>query len=170
MKQHRRSLRTRQALVEAFGRLVLRRHRHIRVADVIEEAGVGRSTFYDHYSGAEALHLEALKRPFGPLADAAAGQGDEESLTSILAHFWDYRQRARQSINGKSERLLAQMIAERLDGQRLRIPARLAARQLAAAALTPVAAWLSGEASCTPRALAQSICRAGTAQAEALRS
>ena len=166
MRNDRRVERTRRALVDAFNHLVLNR-RPIGVSDIVRQAGVGRSTFYDHYSGAEELHLEALKRPFGPLADAAAGKGEEARLTHILAHFWDYRQRARRSFGDRAERLLAQMVEERLP-DRLRMPRRLAARQLAGAALSPVTAWLNGEAPCAAETLARSICATGKAMAEAL--
>jgi AcrR family transcriptional regulator len=161
--------RTRKALIDAFDRLVLGRHaRDIRAADVIAEAKVGRSTFYDHYSSAEELHLEALKRPLAPLAAAAAGQGEEQAVAFVVQHFWDYRERARRSLNERAERLLAEMVEDLLAGQELLIPARLAARQLAGSAFAPLRAWLHGEASSSAGALAASICRAGRAQREAL--
>ena len=169
MRQDRRVERTRRALLDAFNQLVLDRQR-FGVRDIVRQARVGRSTFYDHYSGAEALHLEALKRPLGALADAAAGKGDEAQLTHILGHFWDYRQRARQSLGPLAERLLALMVEERLRDRDLSIPPALAARQLAGAALAPVTAWLRGEAPCTADALARSLCAAGQALAEALTS
>jgi AcrR family transcriptional regulator len=168
MREDRRIIRTRRALVDAFNHLVFNR-RPLRVGDIVRQAKVGRSTFYDHYSGAEALHLEALRRPFGPLADAAAGKGDEALLTHILAHFWDYRQQARRSLGDKAERLLAQMVEERLAAAgRLRMPRPLAARQLASAALSPITAWLKGEATCTAEVLAHSICATGRAMTETL--
>lgn len=165
----KRVRRTRDALLEAFNRLVLdRKTKDIRVGDIVAEANVGRSTFYDHYPSAEALHLDALRRPFAQLADAAAGRGDEAMLTHIFAHFWEYRQRARRSLGKRSERLLVEMVEERLGNTELCIARPLAARQLAAAAHGTVTAWLSGAAPCSPAALARAICRSGTAQVEAL--
>src|SRR4051812_2411808 len=62
--QDRRIARTREALIGAFNHLVLnRRQRHIRVADIVAEANVGRSTFYEHYSSADDILLQALARP-----------------------------------------------------------------------------------------------------------
>ena len=168
-----RARRTRAAIVDAFNALFLeRRQRHIRVGDVIAEAGVGRSTFYEHFSGAEQLHMAALARPFATLADAAAGRGDPAAIRPLLAHFWENRQRARGSLSGRAGdqalRLLATLVEERLT-EPLALPPALAAQQLAAAAFAPLRAWLLGEAPATPESLADSLCRSGAALAEALR-
>ena len=167
--------RTRAALVEAFNHLLMQRQRRkIRVADIVAQAEVGRSTFYEHYSGAEAIHLEALARPFAPFADAAAGAGDEAGLARLLAHFWENRQRGRETLSGrlgeKAARLLADLVEQRLAarGAETVIARRLAAVQLAEAALAPVRAWISGEAACAPEALAASLCRTGRELVEAL--
>lgn len=173
MREDRRVRRTRRALIQAFNDLVLhRRQRDIRVADVVAQAEVGRSTFYEHYGSIERLYLEALKRPFEALADAAAGQGDEAALTFILEHFWDQRHRARSRLTGaageKAQQLLVEMVEERIAGQALSVPTRLAAQQLAGAALAPVRSWLLGEAPCRADGLAASICAAGEALAQAL--
>jgi len=174
--QDRRTTRTRKALVDAFGHLVQHRRKgRIRVAEIVAQARVGRSTFYDHYSSAEEISLDALSRPFAVLADAAAGRGDPEKLAQLLAHFWENRQRAREMFAGgrmreRAARLLADMVTERLEeaDARLAIPLPLAALQLAEAALAPVLAWMRGEAPATPDALARSLCRTGAAVAEAL--
>ena len=167
----RRARRTRTALLDAWNHLVLnRRKRDIRVADIVDQAKVGRSTFYDHYSSAEALHLDALRRPFAPLADAAAGRGDEALLSHTLAHFWEFRQRARRTFGERTQRLLAEMVEQRLDSASLRLAAPIAASQLAASAHAAVVSWLSGDGPCTPSALAQAICLSGAAQAQALRA
>lgn len=174
--QNRRATRTRTALVEAFGHLVQHRRKGpIRVAEIVAQARVGRSTFYDHYSSAEEISLDALSRPFAVLADAAAGQGDPAALTALLAHFWENRQRAREMfVSGrmreKAARLLADMVAERLGEADVppAIPLPLASLQLAEAALAPVLAWMRGEAPATPEALARSLCRGGAALGNAL--
>jgi AcrR family transcriptional regulator len=166
--QDRRTKRTRSALIEAFNHLVLNRPRQkIRVADIIDKADVGRSTFYDHFSSAEDLHMEALSRPFAILADAAAGEGDAERLRNLLDHFWENRVRARATFSGrtgdKAARLLAAMVAARLQrrGHELVLPIRLASLQLAQAALAPVKGWVGAEAPCRSSILAKSICRSG---------
>lgn len=167
----RRVRRTRAALIGAWNRLVLgRRKRDIKVGDIIAEAGVGRSTFYDHYQSAQALHLDALRRPFGPLADAAAGKGQDMALAHILEHFWDYRERARRTLGEQSQRLLAEMVEERLGSGQLLVARPIAARQLAASAHAAVGSWLSGEAPCSAEVLAKAIARSGEAQVRALKA
>lgn len=170
----RRARKTRKAILDAFNALFLeRRQRRIRVGDVVAQAGVGRSTFYEHFSGAEQLHMAALGKPFAILADAAAGQGDAEAIARLLAHFWENRQRARESLTGRTGdhalRLLASFVEERLP-EPLALPPRLAAQQLAAATLAPLRLWLLGEAPSTPDRLAETLCRSGTALAAALRA
>ena len=167
-RHDRRTARTRSALIEAFNHLILhRRQKKIRVSDIIDRANVGRSTFYEHYSNADAIHVAALSHPFAILADAAAGIGDPHALDQLLAHFWENRQRARESLDGRMgdrvARMLADLVEERLIARRIAtaIPMRLAALQLAQAALGPIKGWLLAEAPCTTEKLARSLCRSG---------
>jgi AcrR family transcriptional regulator len=170
----RRAKRTRAALIDAFNQLALSHRRNIRVADIVALANVGRSTFYEHYRSAEDLHLQAMQRPFALLADAAAGLGDEARMTGQLVHFWENRQLGRTSLMGrmhdKATRLLASMIEDRLrdEEEELAIPLRLAALQLAEAALAPIRGWVTGEAPCQAEALAGALCRSGRALRSAL--
>ncbi len=170
----RRTQRTRAALLGAFNRLFLsRRSREIRAADLIAEAGVGRSTFYDHYSSPDDVLLEALRHPFAHLADAAAGQGDAAATLWLAEHFWENRSRARELFDNprmrdRVSRLLAELVAERLAEAPLILPRELAAAQLAEAALAPLRAWIRGEAPATAAAMAEGLCRTGRALRVAL--
>lgn len=170
----RRARRTRAAVLGAFNQLFLgRRGRKIRAADLIAESKVGRSTFYDHYSSADEVLLEALRRPFARLADAASGQGDAAATLWLAEHFWENRQRARDLFDNprmreRVARLLAEMVAERLAGAALRLPIEIAAAQLAEAALAPLRAWTRGEAPASPAAMAESLNRTGAALRAAL--
>jgi len=171
----RRVRRTRRALIEAFNTLVTsRRYEDIKVSDIIEAADVGRSTFYEHYSGRDAIHLDALSSPMSILADAATGQGDAARLSDLLAHFWENRALARASLAGPQSkgmvRLLADQITERLQSRpgADSLPIRLAAMQLAEGHLGLVKAWVSGEGSARPDQLAPIIIKSSKASLDAL--
>ncbi|HEX8193529.1 MAG TPA: TetR family transcriptional regulator [Allosphingosinicella sp.] len=174
-KQDPRAARTRASLVGAFDRLFLsQRRRPAAAAEIAAEADVGRSTFYDHFGNADALYLEALKRPLGALAEAAAGRGDPAALEPLLVHFWEQRRHARESLSGRLRPriggVFADLVEARLEGAALALPPRLAARTLSEAALGPLAAWLSGEAPSSPAQLAEALCRNGAALRAALES
>lgn len=168
----RRASGTKAAIVDAFSRLLLRRQRRIRVADVVAEAGIGRSTFYDHFSGAEQVHLAALSRPFSVLADAAAGRGDQVETARLLRHFWENRGRARDTLMGRmgeqAHRLLAGMIEERLEPPFV-VAREMVASQLAGATLALLRSWVTAEAPATADVLAAAICSSSHAMLGALR-
>lgn len=88
-KIDRRAARTQRALHKALMSLITRKgYEAITVQDVIDEADVGRSTFYGHYSGKESLlrgrfetlraeltvarRSAAARRPAGPFAFSLA--------------------------------------------------------------------------------------------------
>ncbi len=173
-QRDRRAARTRSAIVEAYNHLFQhRRPQSIKVSDIVARANVGRSTFYEHYAGADAVFLEAVSRPMGLLADAATGQAGADRLEALLDHFWENRQRARDLMSGRAGerlvRLLADLVESRLDGD-FSIPRRLVALQLAETALAPVRGWLLAEAPCAPDALARAIRAATAATRAALRT
>ena len=171
----RRVRRTRRALISAFNRLVTeRRLDDIKVADIIAAADVGRSTFYEHYSGRRDIHIDAMATPMSVLADAATGRGDEDALTALLEHFWQNRALARSTLQGDNAkaaiRLLADQITDRLNERpgATDLPVRLAAMQMAQGHLGLVLAWVSGEASARPAQLAPVILQSSNAAVEAL--
>ena len=164
--------RTRNRLISAFNQLVFDKSQGpIRVGQIIAKAGVGRSTFYDHFANAEAIHMAALSRPLTSLAEPAAGTGTAAQLQSLLDHFLGNRARAREILVGPSRdritRLLAAMIEERVTASdKLTIPLRLATMQIAEAMLGPIRLWIVGEFAATSSVLAESL----FATAAALRS
>lgn len=159
-----RRQRTRQALLGAFFVLVLeRRYHEVRIDDIVATAGVGRSTFYEHFANKDALLAASLEGPFSILADAVVAPSAPH-LPGLLAHFWQNRALARGILSGavrrKVARVLVALIEQRLrrhHGAHLRVPPRLVAVALAEAQLGPITAWLDGEAACPPEALAQAL-------------
>lgn len=167
-------VRTRRAIVDAYNHLIQhRRQRSIKVADIVARANVGRSTFYEHYAGADDVFMEAVAGPLALLADAAAGASGGDTLDILLRHFWENRQRARDVLSGRQgeriSRLLADLIGARLpDDDGFVIPSRLVALHLSEAMLAPIQGWLMAEAPCAPDQLAAALCASATASREAL--
>ena len=65
-KTDRRVLRTREVLSNALVDLILEKgYEKITVQNIIDQANIGRSTFYDHFQDKQDL----LEKSFGMLAD-----------------------------------------------------------------------------------------------------
>lgn len=159
----RRSQRTRKAVFEAFTRLIFtHRYSAIRTSDLIEAAGVGRSTFYEHFRNKDEVLVWAIDPIFAPLAEAAAGQASVPRLRFVVDHLWERRALARvmfePPLAAKLQRKLAGMIEARL-GERTSdgVPTAMIAAASAAAQLALLRVWLSGEVACDPGALARRL-------------
>ena len=166
--------RTRRRVIDAYNELVFAKTpAPIRVGQIVAKAGVGRSTFYDHFASAEAVHMAALSRPLSHLAAPAAGTGTVDHLHWLLDHFWANRPRARETLAGPGRdritRLLADMISERVqfDGSS-GISRKLAVTQLAEAMLTPIRLWILGEAAASSDTLARSLFDTAAAMRQSL--
>jgi AcrR family transcriptional regulator len=161
--------RTREALVGAFSSLVQeRRYDEIRVHDVALDAGVGRSTFYEHFRGKDDLLLESMNGIFGVLARAIDGREDP-ALEHVLAHFWDVRPQARYFFTGPPAQdtgaRIVRELARRIELRLAALPGRpmiagpLLALQVAESELALVRGWLAGIGEATPAELAAAIRR-----------
>jgi AcrR family transcriptional regulator len=152
----RRQQRTRAALLAAFRDLMFaQRYDRIDVADVCAQANVGRSTFYAHFAGKDALLAAAMQPLLGTLADVAA-TGDSPSLLWLLYHFWEQRRHGRVVFAPPLRTVLERELAEAIH-QRLGSHQRLASLQIAAAQLTALDAWLTGGISAPPAEMAAHI-------------
>lgn len=135
----------RLAILDAFSRLVLsRRTAKPPVADLLEEAGVARSTFYAHFDGRDAVLIEAFEGPFSLLADAATRTVDEARLVLLLDHLRENRKGAMEVLSGplaaRMRRRFAEIIADQLPAEEKHLAIDLANQQLAQIQL-----WLAGE-------------------------
>ncbi|RZJ97580.1 MAG: TetR/AcrR family transcriptional regulator [Brevundimonas sp.] len=158
----RRTQRTRKAISDAFvGLLFSRRYSAIRTADVIEAAGVGRSTFYEHFRNKDDVLVAVIEPLFTPLADAAAGRGQLGSVLFMLDHVWEQRANARllfePPLGAKLQRKLAAMIEARLTDAEGGAPPALVAMGAAAGALAMLRMWLAGEVPCSSGTLARRL-------------
>ncbi|MEE2525217.1 TetR/AcrR family transcriptional regulator [Hyphobacterium sp. HN65] len=152
----RRSRKTRASIVNAVIKLWHEKPgRHIRVADIINEADVGRSTFYQHFTNRDEVCLSALRSRLEIFADLIVGAGDGLQGELILADAWAHRRRIRENFPDFREKvavLLADLVEERLQSQAYAfdLPVRLVALQLAESCLAVFKGWIDAEAYAGP--------------------
>ncbi len=150
------------AIFNALTALIFkRRYDAIRTADLIEAAGVGRSTFYEHFRNKDDVLVTMIDPIFTPLAAVAAGRGSLPALQAMLDHVWEQRALARALFEPplliKLQRKLAGMIETRLPAVPDAPPASLIAMGAAAGQLAIIRMWLVGEAACPADALARQL-------------
>ena len=153
-----RRRKTRDALLSAFIVLALQQRYHeIRIDDILKASGISRSTFYEHFASKDALLAASMEGATSLLAGMPVGESSVQQVAVLLEHFWDNRALGRSLFQGAALRvirnaLVAQVEAglKRHDGSGLRLPLRLAAHALADGMFSPILAWLSGEATCSP--------------------
>jgi AcrR family transcriptional regulator len=178
-KPDRRIERTRRLLFEAFRDLLFERgYARTTVRDILDRADVGRSTFYEHFDGKDALLEESIKPLFDVLARAAARGPKPPALTRVVEHFWEQRRMGRILFIGKPGRVLTELLSESIEDhlrERLAqtrksplVPLRLAALQLAHAQIELLLAWYSAAPTCTPEAIADALYASTNAAAAAL--
>ena len=151
--QDQRTQRTRRALLGAFNALFFERsYDRITVGAIVRHAGVGRSTFYEHYVDKEDLLSASIRAPLAGLAATVDRGNDAGGARRAISHFWQNRTQARFLFAGGARapitRVLASMIAERLDARAPganRRSTQLAAVAIAESHVGTVAAWLRGE-------------------------
>lgn len=168
-KPDRRTQRTRQALMGAFIDLLLERgYDKISVADVVERANVGRSTFYAHYGGIDGMVSASLTHPSSQLAAVVEPEATAADFAGLLGHFKDQRRRNRAFFTAPLRtvwvRRLAELIEPRLaatTGSRPavtpRLPLNLIAAQLAEAQIALVDNWLSLSPSTSAEIVAEAL-------------
>lgn len=143
----------------------------ISVSSVAKAAGVGRATFYTHFSGIDDLALHLQETTFHALALEARAEiahgGDAlaQSQRALIAHYGTYRALYAATLavavpRGVESRVASLMREEILAHIRLliEIPAgvdpELAATYLAHAAVGLIASWVVGDVETEPERLA----------------
>jgi len=109
----RRISRSREACLQAFIALLSSTdYEAINVNEVILRANVGRSTFYDHFTGKEDLLRHCVVNPFSHLADifGAAADGGE-GLLWVVGHFREQRRLVKTLLDGTTRTLLVRTLA-----------------------------------------------------------
>jgi AcrR family transcriptional regulator len=161
--QDRRIARTREAIFGAFLRLVFdRRYDGIRTADLVREAGIGRSTFYEHFRDKDEVLIAAIEPILLPLANAASGRASAAMVRTMLEHVWDRRALGRIILDSAAAPKLRQRLAAMIEA-RMAIegygPAPLALPAMVAATgqLVMLRMWVAGEVSCPVDDLARHL-------------
>ena len=145
----RRVQRTRMAIFEAFRDLVLtRKYDDIKLAEIIEAAGIGRSTFYEHFRNKDDVLITSIEPLFGPLAKIPAGAAKPNDIRFVIDHFWEQRRFARivfrDAVYEKLTRKLSDMIEAEIAVEDL-AERRLRAVAAASSLLGVIRAWILGE-------------------------
>jgi AcrR family transcriptional regulator len=173
-KTDRRSLRTRQllntALIEVMHR---KRYDEITVQDIIDQANVGRSTFYAHYLDKEDLLASGFARVLDEFSQPGEHLASEATLTPpdltwFFSHVQDHRQLyvslvragAIDRLFKKSHAHLRQNIEQYLggllpDGAEPALPLPLVADYMAGAILTMLTWWLANDLPYPPEAMSR---------------
>lgn len=166
----RRAIRTRKALHEALILLILRKgYEATTVQDIIDEANVGRSTFYAHYTGKEDL----LRKGFDALrSELAAARHDalrrEGGVTpgklvfsrTLFEHAGEYKHVYRALVGGRGglvalneiRRVLSEFVHQELatDHKDAAVPRELRVQFIVNAFITALTWWLERRPKLTP--------------------
>lgn len=150
------------AIVDAFRTLALeQRYGAIRVIDIIDRAGVGKSTFYEHFRGKDDVLLTALRPILLALATAASGRAARSYVRSVIEHLWERRSFARPILDSTAASILQRRLADAIavHGSRQTdvegIP--LFAIGMAAAQLAMLRCWLAGSVAATIDAMTDEL-------------
>jgi len=158
--------RTRRALFDAFSGLVLEQpYDDISIAEIIQQAGIARSTFYQHFKNKDDILADSMSPMLDVLAATATGGGDEKALRFVLEHFWDNRNLGRIILNGQPLKPIARALADLIEKRR---PAAKAAKlwaiQSAEGQLGLIRAWLTSVVSCSVDDLTGQLMEAGASR------
>jgi AcrR family transcriptional regulator len=158
----RRAARTQKALHGALMSLILRKgYEAITVQDIIDEANVGRSTFYSHYTGKEDLLRSGFQMLRAELAEAQRTAGakvdgrQDKPLGFSLAmfeHACEYKHIYRALVGGRGgviavkeiRRTLSEIVKKELSGgqEDEAVPQEVRTQFVVGAFLTMLTWWL----------------------------
>jgi|GEM_PF-4888455 len=149
-------------IVEAFRTLAIeRRYGAIRVIDIIDRAGVAKSTFYEHFQGKDDVLLTALRPILLALATAASGRAARSYVRPTIEHLWELRSFARSILESPAASVLQRRLANAvaMHGGR-QIDAEGVppfAVGIAAAQLAMLRCWLAGHVAVTVDAMTDQL-------------
>ena len=122
----RRQQKTRSAIFQAFNKLLEEKHfNNITVQEILDEANIGRSTFYSHFETKDALLKEMCTDIFDHIFShelhsetshdfSASKNGLREKITHLLYHLKDNRGNVLGVLSGESGELFMRYFKEYL--------------------------------------------------------
>ena len=122
----RRQQKTRNAIFQAFNRLLEEKHFHnITVQEILNEANVGRSTFYSHFETKDELLKEMCTDIFDHIFShelcsetshdfSSSDHGLQEKITHLLYHLKDNKGNVLGVLAGESGELFMRYFKEYL--------------------------------------------------------
>ena len=171
----RRLEKTRTAIVAAFLELLFDRpYGQVTIAAIVERANVGRSTFYEHFTGKDDLLRRGLSGPLSVIASTVRRGTRPADLVDTLKHFRENQRIARVLLQTAARhsfsRVLAAEIETALGDLRpmSRLPVSLVAAQIGAALQAAMEPWILSQVPATAETLAEALCLTGRAMAEGL--
>ena len=174
----RRQQKTRDAIFNAFVNLLTRKnYNRITVKDIIDEANVGRTTFYDHFETKDALLCELCINLFDHVFsdqpgiesdhDFALSEGDARKIVShILYHLKDNGKNIARLLVGESseiflvyfkkylDEMIMKYIFARLIGKSSTVPEAFLRNHISGSFVNMVQWWIKSGMKETPEELA----------------
>ena len=110
-----RRAKTQRRIFEAFSRLVQsRRYDTIQVADIVREADIGRSTFYEHFSDKNNVLAKSIAGMMGVIAEAVCGLDKPDMIELVLEHLWERRALGRIIFSGDTKTIISEVLRQQL--------------------------------------------------------
>lgn len=170
----RRQKKTRECIFQAFSKLLeTKKYNHITVQDIIDEANIGRSTFYAHFETKDALlkamctdlfsHVFSDELKKEPSHDFSSDNcGLRAKLTHILYHLKDSRKDIAGILSCESGDLfmkffrefLTEMFSDYLKRYETDVPYEFLVHHLAGSFAEAAKWWINGDLKYSPEEMA----------------
>ncbi len=170
----RRQQKTREAIFKAFNRLLEKKHfNNITVQEILDEANVGRSTFYSHFETKDALLKEMCTDIFHHIFShelqsevshdfSCSDHGLQEKIMHLLYHLKDNKGNVLGVLSGESGELFMRYFREYLTTMfdqypeclKEGVPRDFALNHLAGSFAEAVKWWIRTKMKMTPEELA----------------
>ena len=170
----RRQQKTRRAIFQAFNRLLEKKHfNNITVQEILDEADVGRSTFYSHFETKDALLKAMCTDIFDHIFShelhsetshdfSASDHSLQEKITHLLYHLKDNQSNVLGVLSGDSGELfmryfkeyLAAMFEQYPESIRQDVPREFAVNHLVGSFAEAVKWWIGQKMKMPPEEVA----------------